>query len=212
MKKLCLINGSLRGKKASSLKFLNALDRRLPNKEFNKTFFTVKSGVKDNYSENILKSLASADAIIFVFPLYSYGLPGALMRLLEDYYQYIKTGKEHSKDAKVYVIVNCAFPRPERVTEEALRVLQDFCKRLSLNWRFAICIGTGPVVALTQKVPFLDLKLKKAYKEIASDIAGSDEEVRSNYLIRPIMPETIIAMIKRHYEKKMHMMEQNNKQ
>lgn len=212
MKKLCLINGSLRGKKAASLEFLNALDRRLPEKEFNKTFVTVKASVKDNYSENILKSLASADAIIFVFPLYAYGLSGALMRLLEDYYQYIKTGKEHSKDTKVYVIVNSGFPRPERVTEEALRVMQNFCRRLSLNWRFAICIGTGPIVALTQKVPFLDLKLKKAYTEMASDIAGGDEEVRSNYLIRPIIPETIIAMIKRHFEKKMHMMEQNNKQ
>lgn len=211
MKNLCLINGSLRGKKAASLEFLKDLDRRLSDKEFNKIFVTVKVRVKDDYSENTLKSLVSADAIIFVFPLYAYGLPGALMRLLEDYYQYIRTSKEHSKDTKVYMIVNCGFPRPELVTEEAIRVLQNFCRRLSLNWRFAICIGTGPVVALTKKVPFLDLKLKKAYMEIVSDITVGDEEVRSSYLIRPIVPETILAMIKRHFEKKMHMIEENNK-
>jgi hypothetical protein len=209
MKNLCLINGSLRGKKAASLEFLKDLDRRLSDKEFNKVFVTVKVRVKDGYSENTLKSLVSADAIIFVFPLYAYGLPGALMRLLEDYYQYIRTSKEHSKGTKVYVIVNCGFPRPELVTEEALRVLQNFCRRLSLNWRFAVCIGTGPVVALTKKVPFLDFKLKKAFTEIVSDITLGDEAVRSNYLIRPIIPETILAMIKRHYEKKMHMIEQN---
>ncbi len=104
------------------MEFLNALDRRIPDKEFNKAFVTVKANVKDSYSENILKNLASAHVIIFVFPLYAYGLSRALMRLLEDYYQYIKTGKEHSKDTKVYVIVNSGFPRPERVTEEALRV------------------------------------------------------------------------------------------
>jgi hypothetical protein len=158
--------------------------------------------VKDDYPEGTLKTLAGADVIIFVFPLYTYGLPGPLMRLLEDYYHYIKTGKEYNKDAKVYVIVNCAFPRPEKTTGEALRVIHNFCRRLSLNWRFAVCIGSGPVVALTKKVPFLYPKLNKAYTEIASDIRNTDKERKSGYFIKPVIPENIIAAIKRYYEKK----------
>jgi hypothetical protein len=199
MKNICLINGSLRGKKAASLEFLNDVNRRLPDNEYNKTFVTVKTRVKTDYLECSLKRLASADAIIFVFPLYTYGLPGALMRLLEDYYQYIKTGK-YNKEANVYVIINCAYPRPEKTTEEALRVIKNFCRKLSLKWRFAICIGTGPVVAMTKKVPFLDLKLKKVYAEIASDMMSGDKEVKNDYLIKPVIPASIIAMIKRHYE------------
>ncbi len=212
MKNICLVNGSLRGKKAASTAFLQDVNRKLADNEYNKTIITVRARAKDDYPEGILKSLAGADVVIFVFPLYTYGLPGPLMRLLEDYYRYIKTGKEYNRDAKVYVIINCAFPRPEKTTVEALRVIQNFCRRLSLNWRFAVCIGTGPIVAMTKKVPFLDLKLKKSYMSIASDIKGSDKEVRNNYLVRPIIPGSIIAAIKRHYEKKGHMIERNNKQ
>ena len=107
------------------------------------------------------------------------------------------------------MIVNGAFPRPGETTGEAIRVMQDFCRRLSLNWRFAICIGSGPIVAITRRVPFLDLRLKKAYIEVASDMKGGDHEVRNNYLIRPIIPEPIITMMKEHYEKKGHMVERN---
>jgi hypothetical protein len=212
MKNICFINGSLRGKKAASTAFLQDVNRRLPEKEYNKMFITVRANVKDDYPEETFKNLAGADVIIFVFPLYTYGLPGSLMRLLEDYYHYIKTGKEYHKDTKVYVIVNCAFPRPEATTGEAVRVIKNFCRRLSLNWRFAVCVGTGPIVAMTKIVPFLDLKLKKAYAAIASDIKSSDKEARNNYLVRPIIPGPIIAAIKRHYEKKGNMIERNNKQ
>jgi hypothetical protein len=211
MKNICLVNGSLRGKGAASLAFLQDVNRKLTEKEYRKTFIKVRAKVKDDYAEDTLKNLAVADAIIFVFPLYTYGLPGSLMRLLEDYYSHIKTGKEYNRNAKVYVIVNCAFPRPEATTGEAVRVIKNFCQRLSLTWRFALCIGTGPVVAFTKKVPFLDLKLKKAYREIAMDIKGNDKEVKNNYLVRPIIPATIIAMIKRHYENKGQMIERKKK-
>ena len=210
MQSICLVNGSLRGKKASSLAFLKDVDSRLSEAEYNKTFITVKARLKGNYPEDILKNLAGADAIILVFPLYTYGLPGALMRLFEDYYKYIQTGHEYNKDAKVYTITNCGFARPE-ISGEAIRVIKNFCRRLSLNWRFAICIGTGPVVAMTKKVPFLDLKLKRAYSEIALDIRGSNKAKQTNHLIKPVIPAPILIMIKNYYERKGHMIERKNK-
>ena len=60
------------------------------------------------------------------------------------------------------------------------------------------------------QIPFLDMKLKKAYAEIASDIRGGTKESRNDYLIKPVIPEAIIAMIKRHYEKKGQMIERDN--
>lgn len=76
MKSICLVNGSLRGKGAASLSFLQDVNRKLSEKEYHKTFIKVRSKVKDDYPEDTLKSLAGADVIIFVFPLYTYGLPG----------------------------------------------------------------------------------------------------------------------------------------
>ena len=201
MKKVCLVNGSLRGKQASSSEFLKDIDLRLPDTEYSKTVINVKAKVKDSYPEDILQSLAGADAIIFIFPLHNYGLPGALMRLIEEYYAYRKPGDDR-KETRVYTIVNCAFPRPEKTCGEATRVIQNLCRRLSLNWRFAVCIGTGPVVVLTKKIPFLYPKLKKAYTELASDIRNSDKERKNDYFIKPVIPESIIAAIKRYYEKK----------
>ncbi|MEQ4488801.1 MAG: NAD(P)H-dependent oxidoreductase [Dehalococcoides mccartyi] len=211
MKNVCIVNGSLRGKQSASLEFLKDLSLRLPDTDYNKTILTVKVRVKESYPENMLESIARADAIVLVFPLHNYGLPGALMRLLEDFYQYVKSGKQNNKDARVYAIVNCAFPKPWETTREALRVIQNFCRRLSINWRFGVCIGTGPVVVMTKRIPFLYPRLKKAYSEIALDIRSSDKEKKKNYFIKPVIPAAIIAMIKRHYEKSGHMIERYNK-
>ncbi|HUT68549.1 MAG TPA: NAD(P)H-dependent oxidoreductase [Dehalococcoidales bacterium] len=210
MKNICLVNGSLRGKKAASLEFLKDIDLKLADMGYSKTIITVKVKVKDRYPEEILNSLTVADVIIFIFPLHNYGLPGALMKLLEDYYQYKKSYDNH-KDAAVYMIVNCAFPRAGETCGEAGRVIRNFCRRLDLNWRFAICIGTGPVVVMTKKVPFLYPKLKKAYTEIISDIRSPGKDRKSDYLIKPVIPESIIAAIKRHYEKKGRMIEPDKK-
>ena len=204
-----MVNGSLRGKQSASLAFLEDMGLRLPDPEYDKTVITVRAKIKDSYPDDMLKSMACADAVIFVFPLHNYGLPGALMRLLEDYYQFIKAGNNSNKEARVYMIVNCAFSSPGKTTGEAIRVMQNFCKRLSLNWRFAICIGTGPVVVLTKRVPFLYRKLKKAYAEIASDILNDDMKSRNNYLIKPVIPAFIITMIKKYYEKHGQMYDRN---
>jgi len=209
MKNVCLINGSLRGKEASSLAFLEDVNRKLSDTEYNKTFLTVRARLKGGYPEDMLQSMAGADSIIMVFPLFSYGLPGALMRFLEDYYRYIQAGNGYNKDAGVYIIVNCGFPRP-RTIAEAVRVIKNFCRRLSLNWRFAICIGSGPVVAAVKKVPFLHMKLKRAYAEIASDIKSGDRGTRGDYFIKPILPEPIILMIKNRYEKKMRLADEKS--
>jgi hypothetical protein len=211
VKSVCIINGSLRGGRAASLEFLKDLSLRLPDTQFGKTFLTVKARLRESYPEDMLKSIACADAIVLVFPLHNYGLPGALIRLLEDYYSYIQKGAAYSKDARVYVIVNCAFPRPGATTGEAIRVVRNFCRRLSLNWRFAVCIGTGPVVVATKRFPLLYPKLKRAYADMASDMLGADRDTKKDYLIRPVIPEAIIAMIKRHYERTGQMMEKDNR-
>ncbi len=199
---VCLINGSLRGKKASSLAFLQDVSRRLPDALYRKTVITVRGNATQDYPAETLAGMAEADALVFVFPLYGYALPGALMRLLEEFYRYVQSGNTYSRKGKVYVVLNCAYPRPEMITGEAVRVVRNFCRRLSLSWRFAVCIGTGPVVVLTKKMPLIDLKLKRAFADVAADIAGDGLPPKDDYCIHPIIPELIIRRIKEYYEKK----------
>ena len=210
MKKVCLVNGSPRGKRSSSLEFLKDVERSLGDQEYEKTVISVKPRVKGSYPTKVLADLAAADAIVLVFPLHNYGLSGALMQLLEDYYRFVISGNGQGKAARVYAVVNCGFPRPE-ITGEAVRVVRNFCKRLSLNWRFAVRIGTGPVVVATRRIPFLDLKLKKAWAEIASDLGSNAMEARDDYLIRPVIPAPIIRMIKNYYEWKGQMIQRDQK-
>jgi len=202
LKTVCLINGSLRGRKAASLAFLQDVNRRLGTAGFRTSVVTVRAGTAEGYPQNTLAEVGAADVLVFVFPLYNYGLPGALMRLLEDYGRYVQAGHPHVAGAKIYVVMNCAYPRPELTTTEAIRVMRNFCRRLSLHWRFAVCIGTGPVVAHTKSVPFLDLKLKRAFAAMSADIGADSDELRTDYFIHPVIPEGIIRRIKERYEKR----------
>ena len=202
MKKLCFINGSLRGRKASSRKFLDALDRRLDGTEYEKTIITVKAKTPSGYPEDDLRCLAGADVLVFVFPLFFYGLPAPLMRLLEDYFHYITKGNEYNRRAKVYVVINCGFFKPG-INQEAVRVIKNFCQRLAIHWRFAVCIASGPLAAAMGKVPLLYLKLKRAYAAIVADIKSDYPTAKTDYLIKPILPKFVILAIKAHYERKM---------
>ncbi len=201
MKNICLINGSLRGKEASSLVFLNYINGMLVDTEFNKDIINVRAKVKESYPEDNLETISRADANIMVFPLFTYGIPGALMRLLEDFYLYAK-GNDYNKAAGIYIVVNCGFPRPE-IMGELIRVMKNFCRRLTLNWRFAICMGAGPVAAWTVKVPLLNMRYKRAFSAIAADIENGDTGQKDDYFIKPIIPERVALWWKAQYEKKM---------
>jgi hypothetical protein len=202
MKTICLVNGSLRGKKASSLAFLGDVESRLPATEYAVKTVTVKAKVRGGYPVETLRELATADALVLVFPLYTYALPGALMRLLEDYCSYVESGNEYNRGAKVYAVVNCGFPKPV-IFRECTRTLKNFSRRLSLDWRFAICISGGPVVVMTRRVPLLDLKLKRAFAAMAADLESGEPAPHDDCFIRPVIPTPICLLIKRHVEKKM---------
>lgn len=204
MKRICLINGSLRGKKASSRALLNDIAGLLPDAEYVKTTVAVRARPKGGYPPAVLQWIATADALVLVFPLYAYALPGALMRLLEEYRSYVRSGNGHNPGAKVYAIVNCGFPRPV-VFDECIRVLKNLCRRLSLDWRFAVCICAGPVVVMTKRAPLLDLTLKRGLAAIVSDLEDRDPARSHDYFVRPVLPAPICLMVKRRYEKKMDM-------
>ena len=64
-------------------------------------------------------------------------------------------------------------------------------------------MGGGPVAAMAVKVPLLNMKYKKAFSAIVSDIKDGDKGQKGNYFIKPLMPEPILLWYKAQYEKKM---------
>ena len=201
VRQICLVNGSLRGKEASSLAFLSDLGRRIRPEASRVTQITVPAGRQRTTPER-LAAIAQADALVFAFPVHAYCLPGALMKLLEDYYRAVAGGLECKQNAKVYAIVNSGFPRPA-VCREAVAVVRHFCRRVGLNWRFGVSIGCGPVAVMLNRVPFLNLKLKRAFSDIVSDIELDDARDVRDYAVQPIIPERILIAIKNRYERRM---------
>ena len=153
------------------------MSTRLRKAGFTDTIIGVKGGVHDAYSDNTMKEIALADAVIFVFPLYAYGIPGALMGLLEDYYRYVTTGIDGEKKSKCLYTTELRFSETRDGVQRSYNGdAQFFAIKSHWDLRFAVCIGTGPIVALTQGVPFLDRGLKKAYKRIVADIADNSDK------------------------------------
>jgi hypothetical protein len=194
MKNVCLINGSLRGKESSSLSFLNSIKERLPDPEYCVNTVNVKARVNSTYPSQDLEALAKADAIITAFPLHAYCLPGSLMKLLEDFYRYAVSGGKYNKEACVYAVVNCAFHDPE-INREAVRVIQNFCGRLEIRFRFAVAIGGGIIVAMTKNTPVINWKLNKAFAQIVRDIQKPEEFLKDFY-IKPIIPKFVMMRVK----------------
>jgi len=201
VKRICFVNGSLRGKDASSLKFLHGVEKLLGDKEFEKPFITVKAMVRGGYPEETLRIMGSAHALVIAFPLFSYTLPGAMMRLLEDYCAYLRKNGGRSENAKVYAIVNCAFAAPE-TNAEAIRVVRNFCKRAGLEWRFALSIGCGPVAALAGRIPFLNMRIRKGFSEIADDIRHGRSEAKATFMVKPFISKAILIAIRDRMERK----------
>ena len=200
MKRICFINGSLRGEAASSLRFLQGLDRLLGDKEFEKPIIAVKAMMPGAYPEEMLKMMGSAHALVVAFPLFSYSLPGALMRLLEDYNAYAKQNVSRSV-TRVYAIVNCAFAAPE-INAEAIRVMRNFCRSAGLEWRFALSIGCGPLAALTSGIPLLNVRIRKGFREISEDIRRDGKEARETFMVKPLISKAILIAIRDRMERK----------
>jgi Multimeric flavodoxin WrbA len=189
MKDICFINGSPRGREASSFVLLKELGNKFNDKEYNKHFINVKNSesIKEDF-EKMMKS----DAIVFAFPLYIYCLPGVLMRFLERYNSYLEEKGTERKPSKVYAIVNCGFPEPS-INDTAISVIKNFCKRLNLEWRFAALTGMGELVKVGPSS--VKNKIFNALEEVAKDVSTGTKEIKENVYVTPKFPKKLFYFI-----------------
>ncbi len=200
MTRVCLINGSPRGKlSTSSLVFLRGLEKSLAKEGFRTALLTVGRRSQEPTPEDQLRELAGAQALVFSFPLYAYSTPAALTKLLEELYLHLRRHPPGGQPPRVYALVNSGYAEP-KVNTEALRVMRLFCKRAGLRWRFGAAIGGGMVVAMTRGFPLVAWTLRRLYRRIGADLRGGEAAASvspaEDLWIRPIIPKPIMVRFK----------------
>lgn len=188
---VCLINGSLRGKDASSYRFLTKVEASLDALHIAALHVAVRGGPAAPYEDEMLARLEQAPAVVVACPLYGYCLPGGLMRLLESWAQYAERHPSPHRP-RLYAIVNCGYVVPETMTE-AIQVLRHFSARLGLSYRFAVAIATGPVAVMTSPV---DIRLRRALRAIPLDIQAQHSDPKPDLFIKPMVPRLFLDSVR----------------
>lgn len=172
MKNIVFINASPKTTDKSLSKHLNEMvSREFDRSRSCQSFIEPRKSLANHTTLDDFNKLTEADAVVIAFPLYFYGLPGILMRFLEDYYQFTMVQGKPSKNPKVYAIINCGFPEPE-INRDALRVIGSFCRQINAQFRFGVLIGGGGMLLETKEAGFMKKTkqtLEKAFAKIAQD-------------------------------------------
>ena len=155
IRNVVIINGS---PKITDESFSNLLGCRVTDKlasdKININNINVRTSMKEKATEKDFGLMLQADALVFIFPLYVFCLPGILMRYLQDFNQYRLSLSSTSANAKVYAIVNCGFPE-SYINEEAVRVIACFSDTIGAKFRFGIMIGGGGMIPSTGQEPYM---------------------------------------------------------
>jgi multimeric flavodoxin WrbA len=136
------------------------------------------------------ETMKKADAMLIVFPLYFFCMPGMLTRYLEDYAQYVGS---QGKPQKIYTIVNCGFPEPE-INEEAIRVIQSFSRHIGASFRFGVGFGSGGMIMGAKEAPFMKKvmqTLNDAFDLMAKDMSDTQLPPLKNVYINVSFPRRL---------------------
>lgn len=188
MKKIMYINGSPRGEKSSSsaliLKDIGGLLTADDSREEDTEIFTLPRNIKKE-TLPFLETMNDADIWIIALPLYFDVLPGHLTWWLQEYQRY-RVSRNEMKKIRVYGIINCGFPEAEQNTG-ALRVLEIFCRKCGLEWRFGIGLGMGEPYKQMHGIPLgsrFKSEILASYKAIARDLKSEESTLENNYFVR----------------------------
>lgn len=173
-KKLTIINGSPKVNDNPSVsEYLSALaESRVSYDEIRIERFSARKAVLGDSTE-AFSAMSESDAILLIFPLYFFCLPGILTRFLQDYATFVKNQPKSGKVARVYAIVNCGFPEDE-INSDALRVVESFCRAIGAKYRFGLMIGGGGMILGAKDAPFM--------KEFMKTIDGFLADVQSDII------------------------------
>lgn len=176
-KNVVLINGSPKTAGVSvSGTLASVLEQRLSSAGMSVKNICVRKNISAD-NEQDFRSIMTADALVLLFPLYFYCLPGLLIRYLQDFYEFFERHKgETAGGLNIYALANCGFPESSNNTE-ALGVIKSFSAHINAAYRFGISLGSGSMFGV-QGAPFMKkpmAAIDAAFSVIADDVANGKE-------------------------------------
>lgn len=169
MKKMIILSASPKKGEPSVSNLLSQTAKdHISGKDIEVDIIDVRKSLMSKDCTPAFEAMKDANAMLIVFPLYFFCMPGMLTRYLEDYAQYIGS---QGTPQKIYTIVNCGFPEPD-INEEAIRVIQSFSRRVGASFRFGVGFGSGGMIMGAKDAPFM----KKAMQTLndAFDLMAKD--------------------------------------
>jgi multimeric flavodoxin WrbA len=188
-KKIVIVNGSPRADGTTTSAFLSGLaEKKLASEGWQVKQVNVRKSLKGDTQPDFA-AMRGADALLFVFPLYFFCVPGILMRFLQDYASYCADNPGEAAQ-KIYAAVNCGFPEPE-INMEAVRVIESFSRHTGAEFGFGLCIGCGPMIMQANNAPFMKslfAGLDGAFLRMAKGEGGD------NLMLAPRFPRRLYYM------------------
>ncbi len=127
---------------------------RVEGAEVAAEIINVRESITKNQTAIAYQKMTNADAIVFIFPLYVFCLPGILIRFLQDFETYVNENGRLFKETRLYAIINCGFAEPE-INLEAAHVIKSFSQKVGAAYGFSILIGSGGMLQSTLNAPFM---------------------------------------------------------
>jgi len=140
--KIAFINGSPKINKGSSGALLEEVKSFIGDKA---EIVESKVNVKSEY-EKVLNDLSKAEVWVFALPLYIDGIPAHFLSFLA----FLEEKCLKFNSVRVYGIVNCGFYEGIQ-NEHALKILQNWCKKVGHIWCGGIGIGWGRSLEMLPK-------------------------------------------------------------
>ncbi len=152
-KHIVLVSASPKAKQDQSVSdFIAKRGDTLLNGEVIETHvINVRRALTRKETQDAYQTLMQADAIVMIFPLYFFCMPGMLTRFLQDF---AADFPQTQKKTGVYAIVNCGFPEPD-INLEALRVVERFTIQTGRSFCGGVMVGCGGMILGVQRAPFM---------------------------------------------------------
>ena len=144
----------------------------------NITRINVRKSISKKQTQADYTAMLGADALIIIFPLYFFCLPGLLIRFLQDYDEYYRQHKGDGVCSRVYTVINCGFPEAD-INKEALRVIKSFSRKTGNMFRFGLLLGGGGMLHDAKESPFMRktmAAINNAFARISEDTITCGEE------------------------------------
>ncbi|GEM_PF-695946 len=155
--------------------------------------FDVRACFAEKTEESTYRAMLESDALLVVFPLYFFCLPGMLMRFLQDFSVFAKAHAAESRLNRVYALVNCGFPEAG-INEEAVRVVARFSASVQASFRFGILVGGGGMALGAKDAPFMKSyfgSITDAFDQIRIDTISFSEAPLANVYVEAKFPRKL---------------------